>query len=598
MKHIVFLLGSYYPNYSAVGKCMGNIANILEDDYKITVISQKTQSVQMKNDHMGNQDIIRITTKYHEKRMINDECLKNSTGAEHYMRTIRMLAIKIENLLRTLCSCDTLDEAWVNAYICALRSIQEPIDILIPTCLPFESVKASIKYQTDYPEVEILPYLFDLFATNKNLNRFWWNLCLKKKNNLLLEKEMLLRSKKVFHVANWSVHLKEEFPEYQDKTIEVEHPLLVLKKNQVSRHIFLDQKIHIIYTGVLDVKNRNPNFALEILTKLPNNIVVDFYSYGSGNTQLEKTAKEFKDKIISHGKVSSAEAEQARAEGNILLSIGNNDVSQIPSKLFEYIATGKAIVHIALSPIDPAIKTLEKYPLKLILIKGKNYQISDVQEFIEKYQGTVIPFEIIVRDYFTAYPPKITDKIKQFIDNSDNSCGGGYRLVFAGSLLRGYVEADYVLKLFMDSEMENFNITFYSAGNACREVEKNQNRRISLGGWVSSDVLNDVYRSADGLISIAERKGKQISSKIFEYMSWGKPIIHFYFTDSDENLKYLREYPNALCLRASKENMQLNRTLIKVFVRCRRNIHFRIEDFEILKSCTPQCILSIVKKNF
>ena len=33
-KNIVFILGSYYPNYSAVGKCLGNIADILEEDKK------------------------------------------------------------------------------------------------------------------------------------------------------------------------------------------------------------------------------------------------------------------------------------------------------------------------------------------------------------------------------------------------------------------------------------------------------------------------------------------------------------------------------------------------------------------------------------
>ena len=26
LKHIVFILGSYYPNYSAVGMCLGNLA--------------------------------------------------------------------------------------------------------------------------------------------------------------------------------------------------------------------------------------------------------------------------------------------------------------------------------------------------------------------------------------------------------------------------------------------------------------------------------------------------------------------------------------------------------------------------------------------
>lgn len=35
MKHIVFILGSYYPNYSAVGMCLGNLADCFSKNYKV-----------------------------------------------------------------------------------------------------------------------------------------------------------------------------------------------------------------------------------------------------------------------------------------------------------------------------------------------------------------------------------------------------------------------------------------------------------------------------------------------------------------------------------------------------------------------------------
>jgi hypothetical protein len=39
-----------------------------------------------------------------------------------------------------------------------------------------------------------------------------------------------------------------------------------------------------------------------------------------------------------------------------------------------------------------------------------------------------------------------------------------------------------------------------------------------------------------------------MSSKIFEYISCGKPIVHFYTANNDAKLKILKEYPLALCL--------------------------------------------------
>lgn len=41
-KHIVVLVGSYYPNFSAVGICARNVVDELKKEADISVISQKT----------------------------------------------------------------------------------------------------------------------------------------------------------------------------------------------------------------------------------------------------------------------------------------------------------------------------------------------------------------------------------------------------------------------------------------------------------------------------------------------------------------------------------------------------------------------------
>ena len=47
MKHIVFLLGNYYPYYSAVEKCLGNVIEELEKDNRVTVVSFNTKINQL-----------------------------------------------------------------------------------------------------------------------------------------------------------------------------------------------------------------------------------------------------------------------------------------------------------------------------------------------------------------------------------------------------------------------------------------------------------------------------------------------------------------------------------------------------------------------
>lgn len=408
-KNIVFILGSYYPNYSAVGKCLGNIADILEEDYNITVISMKNKFDQEEKAIYRRQDIIRVSTKYLDKRMIIKEKIKASEGIKKYIYLKCEKILRLYGFFRIIFSKNTIDKALEKKFILALQNINSPIDYIIPTCSPFESINAALKFK-ERKDVEIIPFISDLFAENNNLNRCTFNKRLKKKANMRLERKMLEHSKCIFYVSNWTDYLNENFSEFLTKSIEVEHPLLI-KKNECINKSY-DENIHIVYTGILDEKIRNPEFALELLIQMSKDIVGDFYSFGSGNIFVEKQSNKFPEKVISHGKVTSVEASKARLMGNILLSIGNKNVTQIPSKTFEYISTGKAILHIAENSSDPTIKLLDKYPAKMIVIKNEFYDIGEIEKFIRKNQFTDIPFDSILKMYYFAYPPYICEKMK------------------------------------------------------------------------------------------------------------------------------------------------------------------------------------------
>ncbi|WP_300350064.1 hypothetical protein [Clostridium sp.] len=60
--HIVFIVGSYYPNYSAVGKCVDNVAEKLSKKHKVTVICEKNDLNQLSKEQFNNQNILRTIT--------------------------------------------------------------------------------------------------------------------------------------------------------------------------------------------------------------------------------------------------------------------------------------------------------------------------------------------------------------------------------------------------------------------------------------------------------------------------------------------------------------------------------------------------------
>jgi hypothetical protein len=110
---------------------------------------------------------------------------------------------------------------------------------------------------------------------------------------------------------------------------------------------------------------------------------------------------------------------------------------------------------------------------------------------------------------------------------------------------------------------------------------------VTNHGQVSKPVATAAVASSSILLNIGEIEGKQISSKIFEYMSAGRPVVHFSYTAGDAVAKILARYPLALCLLQAKDKLNENRVRLLRFVldnACRRM------EFEEVASIFPEAL--------
>ena len=98
--------------------------------------------------------------------------------------------------------------------------------VIIPTCFPIEAVAAaySVSHSRD---IRLMPYFLDPFADNVSLHRTEGNQNRKYNNHLNFERSVLGQSERVLLLEHLSQHFKETFPNFIDKFIEVEHPMLV-----------------------------------------------------------------------------------------------------------------------------------------------------------------------------------------------------------------------------------------------------------------------------------------------------------------------------------------------------------------------------------
>lgn len=163
-------------------------------------------------------------------------------------------------------------------------------------------------------------------------------------------------------------------------------------------------------------------------------------------------------------------------------------------------------------------------------------------------------------------------------------------IAYVGSLNHNYVVPHYLLQIFERSDLECARLHFYIRGNCFDVIEKYCNRlptRAVNHGSVDKIRANKAKLESNILINIGERRGRQVSSKIFEYMSIGKPIVHFYSVDSDINLKILARYPLALCLKQDVGILATNVVLFENF--CRRHYNSYVP-FEIVEKLFAEAV--------
>ena len=152
-------------------------------------------------------------------------------------------------------------------------------------------------------------------------------------------------------------------------------PLLSVAHERASARD--DDKIRLVYTGILYAKIRRPDFLLKVFhallqTSLGPRLELHFYGYA---TQVEDAFAPYQDimnrSIFVHGTVSRGRANQAIAEADVLVNIGNTTSYQLPSKVVEYVSTGKRILNIALIDNDSSAAFFSNYPLAITLLHSQ-----------------------------------------------------------------------------------------------------------------------------------------------------------------------------------------------------------------------------------
>lgn len=92
--------------------------------------------------------------------------------------------------------------------------------------------------------------------------------------------------------------------------------------------------------------------------------------------------------------------------------------------------------------------------------------------------------------------------------------------------------------------------------------------KFKYWGVVEHDVCLQNLQASNILVNLSNTITNQMPSKVFEYVSYGKPIINFYFNDNDVSLKYLKKYPIAFNINVNSYTDEDVKNLIEF---CEKN---------------------------
>ena len=169
------------------------------------------------------------------------------------------------------------------------------------------------------------------------------------------------------------------------------------------------------------------------------------------------------------------------------------------------------------------------------------------------------------------------------------------RMAYVGTLADGVRTPYHFLRVL--EHVTAFHIDLTIAGNNyCKQdlsriVAGNKQIKLQCIGALSHDLALDLMKNAHVLVNFGNSNSSLVPSKIFEYMSYGKPILSTAPIKDEPCIKYLERYPLAAIIYQQEEIFDQNIEQVEQFILSHRRSRFNSQQLlEVFASNTPQAL--------
>ncbi|MBR2529070.1 MAG: hypothetical protein IKE58_11450 [Blautia sp.] len=393
MKKILFMLGNYTPKASANGICVrAVIEDLKRKGYHVYVICY------------GNEEKMQETEQETIVTVQSNRCLDNDLYSGK-TRGIKRKVFILWSLL-TEPPYPMIGKKMAAAFQKKLKFIlsRYEIDTIVAVVHPVDAALALASLGKE-PLCRRVIYELDTLTDDQYLKTGWRRFFFQKIKKT--EERIHSRADKIVYMRSHDASFSSAPNASEVKYVAADIPLIdqayydEIHRERQPKHSIPDP--FIVYAGSLSAQIRPPEYVLSLLGALYQKKVrykACFYSRG-----CSEVVRDYSDKTASQIEwkdyVSPDELLSIYHDAHFLLNIGNLAEDVLPSKLIQYISTGKPIIHISFSQKDACLPYLERYENCVIINTEEPFEenVSKLTSFLRTNQSRVLDYSVIARAF-------------------------------------------------------------------------------------------------------------------------------------------------------------------------------------------------------
>lgn len=298
-------------------------------------------------------------------------------------------------------------------------------DLIIATCSPYYPLKVASEIGAKVP---VIYYKIDPVAT----------ITIPKHPSMDFQYATVENEIKFDNCASRIITTDVIFKYYNQlpTTVNADKVVLLNYPNIVERNIsnednnivstFDQTKVNLCFIGTFYSDVRNPQYLLNLMEQLrgTNMVLHIIGSMGDCADMIKASMANGVTNVVYHGIVPPSVADDIMLQADVLLHVGNAVDSLMPSKILDYISSGKPILNICKIPTCPTLPLMERYPLGMTVNESDEITenlLDSITHFCTTSKDKSIPFDQIHQLYYDSTIDYVGDRFNDVINEVCNN---------------------------------------------------------------------------------------------------------------------------------------------------------------------------------